>query len=828
MKNHTKRKKQRRYFPISFGLRGRLMAALIPCVILMLIVLGMTSYGVAERYITEGIERFIRLQNLAVAHEVEGFLEQSRQDLLYAAQHKLDEESMRQFMTNIAEAGGVHYLEFSYTDPGDEQHIFLYRSNGEIRRVLGKDYSRLSPHPLLLFEETPKLAPGEVWISPVQEVRYPVHHPDSANLLVRRHVIRLVTPYTLPGKSRPGLLSLCLSSSDIRDILTLYNSKDSPIWAFPRSSELRFDYFVDLDGWMLFQSGDQKDTSRKLETYLARSGYAGTLGRPGLENAFRPDRQNSLYWNMVQEIRKGRSDLRTVHDEARSSGVKNYYFAYAPIRFQSTSGTSNVYAGLVRVDRSELLLLAGYQYLDVMLVVTILSICVVGPLIYWISRRLTAPIRELSEQLDALKGAELKEIEISYGGRDIENLKLAANNMIQRIAQQVELIRQKDATIESVNLREPADLAEEKMLLEQTQLSIIPSIIGIGPQISELKSAILKAAQVDVDVLISGQTGTGKQLVAEAIHQQSARKGNPFICINCGALDENLLLDALFGHVKGAFTEAHSDRKGAFQEANRGTLFLDEIQSASPKVQQSLLRALSVRRIKPLGSDEEISVDVRIVAATNVDLVDMIQENSFREDLYYRLKVVSLHTPPLSEHTENIPLLALHYLEQAEALTARTGLRLSKGALIRLNEYEWPGNIRELVNAITRAAVMAETDIIQAEEIRLGAETLEPVHIADIQVDVPTPRLPASSECESAAAKQPRVSPLEQFNERQQKAWPCMLEHLEFSRSEYQEFVGGELSPRTANYDLNELVSLGILSKQGKGPATRYVVAKQD
>ena len=148
----------------------------------------------------------------------------------------------------------------------------------------------------------------------------------------------------------------------------------------------------------------------------------------------------------------------------------------------------------------------------------------------------------------------------------------------------------------------------------------IPGIVGAGTKIDRLKTDVYKASQVDVDVLIIGETGTGKQLAADAIHHLSRRSAKPFISINCGELDENLLLDTLFGHVKGAFTEARGDRKGAFLEADGGTLFLDEIQTASMSVQQSLLRAIAMRKIKPLGSDREIDVDVRLIAATNLDL----------------------------------------------------------------------------------------------------------------------------------------------------------------------------------------------------------------
>ena len=187
-------------------------------------------------------------------------------------------------------------------------------------------------------------------------------------------------------------------------------------------------------------------------------------------------------------------------------------------------------------------------------------------------------------------------------------------------------------------------------------------IVGGSQAVGSLRQQIHKASRVLADVLIVGETGTGKELTAEAIHSVSHRAKGPFISINCGALDENLLMDALFGHVKGAFSDAQSDRKGAFVAASGGTLHLDEIGNASPKVQQALLRALSVRRIRPLGSDQDIAFDARIIAATNVDLLHLAVTGEFREDLYYRLAVITINTPSLRERKEDVPVLINYFL----------------------------------------------------------------------------------------------------------------------------------------------------------------------
>jgi DNA-binding NtrC family response regulator len=348
----------------------------------------------------------------------------------------------------------------------------------------------------------------------------------------------------------------------------------------------------------------------------------------------------------------------------------------------------------------------------------------------------------------------------------------------------------------------------------------IPGIVGSGTIIDRLKTDVYKASQVDVDVLIIGETGTGKQLAADAIHHLSRRNGKPFTSINCGELDENLLLDTLFGHVKGAFTEARGDRKGAFLEADGGTLFLDEIQTASMSVQQSLLRAIAMRKIKPLGSDREIDVDVRLIAATNIDLATLIEQNRFRSDLYFRLKVISIHTPPLREHRENLPFLAGYFLKEMERLTGKEGVALSRGALEKMKAYEWPGNIRELKNCLTRAVVMTEGNIIQADDILLEGDPFSPAAsknehsrdesgAADLSAQVSVYRPPAGVK----------------LNVRQEKALPQILRRGGVTRSEYQDLVGGALPSRTALYDLKDLVEKRIMVRVGQGPATRYVPA---
>jgi len=348
----------------------------------------------------------------------------------------------------------------------------------------------------------------------------------------------------------------------------------------------------------------------------------------------------------------------------------------------------------------------------------------------------------------------------------------------------------------------------------------------------QFKSAIRKASRVDADVLIVGETGTGKQLAADAIHRHSGRAGKPFISVNCGELSESLLLDTLFGHVRGAFTEARTDRKGAFLEADGGTLFLDEIQTASPNVQQALLRAVAMRKIKQLGADHETPMDVRLICATNEDLARLIEKQQFRADLYYRINVITISTPPLRTQKENIPVLVNYFLEQVRTSTHRTALGISRGALEKMKNHSWPGNVRELRNVITRAGVMCEGNTIQADDILI--EGGDPDVEKDIHREPENDKTQAESpekdknrrdddgRSQGTAAGDEDGADIP-LNERQRKVYPAIVARKAVTRSEYQDLAGSGISSRTAIYDLQDMVQKGLLKKEGLGPATRYL-----
>ncbi len=245
----------------------------------------------------------------------------------------------------------------------------------------------------------------------------------------------------------------------------------------------------------------------------------------------------------------------------------------------------------------------------------------------------------------------------------------------------------------------------------------IEQMVGVSAPMAALFEMVRAIAPANSTVLITGESGTGKELIARAIHGLSSRAGGPFVSVNCGAMPDTLLESELFGHVKGAFTDAHASKKGLFEVASSGTLFLDEVSETTAAMQVKLLRALQDRRIRRVGGTDEIEVDVRVIAATNAPLEELVREKRFREDLYYRLQVIPIHAPPLRERRDDIPLLAEHFLSRFARQMGKRVARVSDAAMECLKRYAWPGNVRELENVIERAVAFETTETVLPERL---------------------------------------------------------------------------------------------------------------
>ncbi|HEY5691366.1 MAG TPA: sigma-54 dependent transcriptional regulator [Cyclobacteriaceae bacterium] len=248
-------------------------------------------------------------------------------------------------------------------------------------------------------------------------------------------------------------------------------------------------------------------------------------------------------------------------------------------------------------------------------------------------------------------------------------------------------------------------------------------IIGQSQPMQRIFQTIERVAHTDANVLILGENGTGKELIARAIHRNSSRKHESFVSVDLGSITETLFESELFGHKKGAFTDAKEDRAGRFELANKGTLFLDEIGNLSMPLQAKLLAVLQNRKVSRVGANKETPVDIRLICATNMPLYEMVKENRFRQDLLYRINTIEVEIPPLRDRFEDIPLLANHFLKHYATKYGKSLNKLSDAAMIRLNKHNWPGNIRELQHSLERAVILSNSSVLQPEDFNFNAST---------------------------------------------------------------------------------------------------------
>jgi DNA-binding NtrC family response regulator len=344
----------------------------------------------------------------------------------------------------------------------------------------------------------------------------------------------------------------------------------------------------------------------------------------------------------------------------------------------------------------------------------------------------------------------------------VEAIKKGAWDYVQKPFEPDELLLIVQRAVEHLRL-----LQENRRLRRQVENCQGDELIGTSRNMAELKTLVGRVAPFDTTILIQGETGTGKELVARLIHRWSTRREQRFLPVNCAALPESLLESELFGHVQGAFTGAERDRPGLFEAVDKGTLFLDEINSTSPGFQVKLLRVLQDGAFLKVGGRETHKVDVRIVAATNIPLEKEVEAGRFRSDLFYRLNVVTVDIPPLREHTEDIPLLAHHFLAKYGAKYGKSVQGIGADALARLRVYAWPGNIRELENVLERAVIMVDgTELRAAHLPRLtpddSRESLDTglISISEMEKNLIAKTLRATGGHRGKAAEALEISPV--------------------------------------------------------------------
>ncbi|HET9440000.1 MAG TPA: sigma-54 dependent transcriptional regulator [Longimicrobiales bacterium] len=298
----------------------------------------------------------------------------------------------------------------------------------------------------------------------------------------------------------------------------------------------------------------------------------------------------------------------------------------------------------------------------------------------------------------------------------VEAMKLGAFDYLEKPVSPPQLIV---AAARALERKQLIDLTR-RLRSELETRHRIGNVIAASPKMRKVMQLVAKVAPSNSTVLITGETGTGKDVIARAIHYNSPRRDGPFVVADCASLSESLLESELFGHVRGSFTGAIRDRKGLAETARGGTLFLDEIATISPQVQGSLLRLLQEHEIRPVGSDKTVSVDVRLIAATNRQLQELVRDGNFRDDLYYRLSVFTIDLPPLRERREEIPLLAHHFVQRIAAETGKEISLITPAAMALLEAHDWPGNVRELENVLERAVLLSESNAITPDAIPIS------------------------------------------------------------------------------------------------------------
>lgn len=807
-----------------------------PLVGLVMFMVIVSTYRIASHYLGRAYARNAHTRTLAQAHEIEQLLIEARYEVLNLGQSDLSVQAIQTYMMGKPLNKRNCYAEIAFHGVDPEQNFLLVNTGEQIWRVPADQVAKIKFNTFARKEKIEGKVENFVQIDEPTQVYYTsVPYLGSVENM-EFSVIRLSTPIMDQNKVFLGYLTLSLDIREVQQIMTLYLSRQSPLYIFPQEKERMTGFFFDTAGWLICESGLVSTGQAHVSVDNIRTGLQGDVGRPGFSSAFRPNPQYEKYWTVISDVQAGRNGelqfpyFRNIFESVNG----DYYLYYVPIRFQEEAERSPVIIGGIGcIDGSFMYKSARYEIATALAISWLVAILLTLGAFFFLNRRITKPVTMLTQAVEGIVNQNTsKSLEISPLPRELFFLQRAINIILLQLQAARNETRIRQSRVHEERDRQPVRLEEiiiQNDVAPTQDDEALANIVGSSGAIQNLRTMIKKAASVMADVLVIGETGTGKELTAEAIHRASPQARGPFISVNCGALDENLLLDVLFGHVKGAFSDAKTDRRGAFVSASGGTLLLDEIGNASPKVQQALLRALAVRTIRPLGSDTDIPFDARVIAATNVDLLECSKAGTFREDLYFRLAVITIATPPLRQRKEDIPALVHYFINNQARAIGRQSMKLSRGALDKLLKYEWPGNVREVQNCITRALAFADGEVLLAEHFDLGKEgephnPLEPEITGEHFVPMAARTLTKKPVDEAIPKAKEITDAL--LNARQQRAWPHILAAGGTNRATYQEIVEESISVRTAQYDLQDLVKKGLLLKKGRGPASRYVLAQ--
>jgi two-component system response regulator HydG len=794
------------------------------------------AYRSATFFLDDAYSRNSRLRAMAQAHQVSNLLVEARYELEFLSHGSLTVDSVTSYIQAKPLNIRKRYKEFAFYGRTISESFIIINHDSSIYSV---DIENIFAKKNNIFSETSQVMakePEYVYVSDPIEAIYPAIDLTKSIHGYEFYVIRFAKNIYDKQNNYKGRVILSLDLIEIRDILSLYTSTQSPLYLSPQDDKQKKSFFFDSSGWILLQSEFDFHNKKNISIDIIRRNIPGDVGRPDFTIAFRPALSMRLYWNMVADVQRGEGGQTLINRPffAPSGSDRELYLSYVPISFRESENSTRTIGGIGCIDTSFSFLSSTYKIAGILSVCFVTGIVLISVAMLFVSNFIRKQVNELARHTEnKIEESEMSPINIKKLYFEFYNLQGKINLLLTHLQSARHNFAASELMITNEQMNAPVNLDMEinnnPELNPKYAKYPLHGIIGAGAEAEKLRQQIEKASSILADILIIGETGTGKELVAEAIHSLSNRSDGPFISINCGAIDENLLMDALFGHVKGAFSGAEDERKGAFLSASGGTLHLDEIGNASTKVQQSLLRALSVRRIRPIGSDQDFYFDARVIAATNVDLKKDVTDGNFREDLYYRLAVIKINTPSLRERKEDIPLLLRHFIEEYKTKNNTHDIKISRGFLSKIMNYDWPGNIRELRNCLIRSITFTEGDILLEKNLLFESESApqyqkEKRNYSINSYKEKNEEPQSDTDTASEIYTDHPESVLSGLNLRQQKAWPIIVGNGLINRSEYQEIVGETISVRTAQYDLRDLVARGLLEKRGRGPSCRYHV----
>jgi len=626
-------------------------------------------------------------------------------------------------------AGEVEYVS-SFSE--GNRTVLVYRIPGESRRILVDSPPQVTPEELQareleLKELLGQLAPEDT----VEGVRY-----DG--------VVRFAMPVAGPDGQKEGVVTIALDHLHLMQFTQHVKAMEENVTVFAGYRDADYTYLFDDQGWIIthpkfWNIRGVDRTGKPVPAYSPETSKSAILvGRTPVNLLHLDWKMGEGYHALVLETRAGRTGIATSNNLAGVLRTR----VFSPVFYNTGPYAEHgIFGGVMlgtRVDKFIKLMrqlntqiaakTAQVRHTVIWTLVGVLA--VVALLSVLMSRGLVRPLRSLTDAARRVGQGDL-DTPVPFCGRDeIGELSDSFRDMTQSLKKTIDQLEHRNVELKKAQqklLRAEKEKSRELQrevdeLQKEITRSSFAHMIAESPQMKKIQEEIVRISKSSATVMILGENGTGKELVAEAIHRNSPRRDRKFVRINCAAFNENLLESELFGHVKGSYTGATSSRKGLFESADGGTLLLDEIGDMSQSMQKKLLRTLQEGEVVPVGSTQITKVDVRIIAATNKDLSQLMKEGRFREDLFHRINVINIKIPPLRERREDVLPLALNFLKKFCDKEDKPHLVLDAAAEEFLAGYPWPGNVRELENAVERAVIRSRGNLLRTEDFQLAME----------------------------------------------------------------------------------------------------------